>query len=66
MLNPTELDHLNREIAAMADYLARRGERLTRSTLDTMAEALRRQLRYRHLLEHHNSDPPQSERKNAA
>jgi hypothetical protein len=57
MLNPSELDHLNRQIAAMADYLARRGERLNRSALNALAEAFHRQLRYRQLVEQDHSAP---------
>jgi hypothetical protein len=47
MLNPSELDHLNRQIAAIADYLTKRGERLNRSALNVLAEAFGRQLRHR-------------------
>ena len=62
MLNPSELDHLNRQIAAMADYLAKRGERLNRSALNSLAEAFRRQLRYRQLVEQGGSARERSDR----
>lgn len=50
MLNPTELDHLNRQIAAIADYLTKCGERLNRLALNVLAEAFSRQLRHRELV----------------
>jgi hypothetical protein len=62
MLNPSELDHLNRQITAMADYLARRGERLNRSALNALAEAFHRQLRYRQLVEQGGSARERSDR----